>query len=137
MMLFENEGNIIMSCNQDGACNVYRRIHDDDDGMMCIYERIPGTSTWCRCTLDICLDECANSFLCGSDQEFCWVLNMHGGRCRTCQILIGQNIERVSAGGKAACSICMCKEDKNKQLCFIPSDPSSIFCIECMKSMVF
>ena len=121
---------------EDGLCrNVYSRIYSagDDDDDPCIYTRLPGTD-WCRCTLDICLEACSNSFLCGNEQEFRWLLKMNDGRCRTCQTLIGQNIRRKAVDQQALpfCSMCML----HPGTCTMGSD-TSLFCIECVRSIVF
>ncbi len=109
--------------------DVYERIFRGD---ICIYKKRVDKD-WCKCELHMCLQACSNSFMCGHEQEFRCLLASNDGRCRTCQILLGQNIQRVPwYEQRRMCCVCCCE----KGTCRIGAD-NSVFCLDCIKSIFF
>lgn len=141
------------TCKNDGCCDVYEQIFEEvlqepssssssqqehyylKPRKLVGYSRYKDTE-WCKCTLKMCLAACPNSFLCGSIELFKWYLACNDGRCCTCNVVIGRNVEVVLATEKDwECPICFLP---NERACEFPECPAKHkFCTKCTRSVLF
>lgn len=139
------------TCKNDGCCDVYEQVFSESEDenappnthplyAICSrklrgYARYKDT-TWCTCTLQMCLDSCPNSFLCGSTELFKWYLACHDGRCCTCNIVIGRNLKLCDKNEEEECPICMNKGFT--KACVFPDCPAEhAFCLKCTRNLLF